>query len=700
MILILYNLFASPNFHANEFEYKKEKVNMKNNLKKFIYGGDYNPEQWSKTTWQKDLQAFQQAKINSVTLNVFSWALLEKQEGNYDFAKLDQIIKMFSAAHFQIILATATAAMPAWMFQKYPDVARVDFQGRRHVFGQRHNFCPNSPNYQRLAEALVDKLAARYAKNSNIVAWHVNNEYGGDCYCQNCQRAFQKWLQQKYRTLENLNHAWNMNFWSHTIYAWNQITVPNELGDGALDEHNFAVSGLAIDYCRFQSDSLLRLFQQEKKLIEHYNDHVLITTNFHSTPNKSLDYFKWAKSQDIISYDSYPAYDTPAEQSAFLYDLMRGLKNGQPFMLMESTPSQVNWQPYSPLKRPGQLAAQEFQAIAHGANTIQYFQLKQSLGAQEKFHGAVIAHSGQTNTRVFKEVKALGKLLEKFGSNFLQATVPAKVAIIFDWTSYWALSYAAGINHDLDYLTAWLDYYRACYQLHLPVDVTSVEADLSHYQLVIAPLLYAISNQTAQKLQTYVENGGTLITTYASGIADENDLVYPGGYPGLLKKMLGIWVEESDAIIPGKKVTLQFSDHSSGQADLLCDLIHPLKAHVLATYTSEFYQGTAAITSNSFGRGQADYFGCCLDDSSLQSLIKQIAQKLQLKSLSAYQPTDLDLSIRQENGCHWLFIINLTDLPQPIPQNLLELNAPDLLTGKLPAKILPSWGISILQINN
>lgn len=234
-------------------------------LPRFLYGGDYNPEHWPADTWPQDIQVFKQADINSATVNVFSWALLEPQEGQYDFSKLDQIVDELAAADFDIVMATSTAAMPAWMFKKYPGVARVDYQGRRHVFGQRHNFCPTSPDYQRLASDLVTRLAKRYGDNPRIVAWHVNNEYGGNCYCDHCAAAFCQWLRARYQTLDKLNAAWNMNVWSHTIHDWDEIVVPNELGDAWGPEGTETImAGLSIDYLRFQSDAMLDLFKMEK----------------------------------------------------------------------------------------------------------------------------------------------------------------------------------------------------------------------------------------------------------------------------------------------------------------------------------------------------------------------------------------------------------------------------------------------------
>ena len=250
-------------------------------LKRFLYGGDYNPDQWPEDTWSEDIKVFKKADLNSATINVFSWSLLESREGQYDFSKLDRIIQELSDANFDIVLATSTAAMPAWMFKKYPDVARVDYQGRRHVFGARHNFCPNSKNYQVLASKLVEKIAERYSNNPHIAVWHVNNEYGGNCYCENCQNAFRTWLKSKYQTLDNLNEAWNMNVWSHTIHDWDQIVVPNELGDAWGPEGSETiVAGLSIDYLRFQSDSLQNLFQMEKSIIKKYDPNTPVTITF------------------------------------------------------------------------------------------------------------------------------------------------------------------------------------------------------------------------------------------------------------------------------------------------------------------------------------------------------------------------------------------------------------------------------------
>ena len=663
-------------------------------LSRFLYGGDYNPEQWPEDTWANDIQVFKQAHLNSATINVFSWALLEQREGEYDFSKLDKIVKELSDANFDIVLATATAAMPAWMFKKYPDVARVDYQGRRHVFGQRHNFCSNSKNYQVLASKLVKKIVSRYYKNPHIKVWHVNNEYGGNCYCDNCQNAFRDWLKYKYKNLETLNKAWNMNVWGHRIYDWDEIVVPNELGDAwGAEGTETIVSALSLDYLRFQSESLLKLFKMEKAIIKKYDPVALVTTNFHALPNKLLNYQKWAKEQDIISYDSYPSYNMPTYQSAFLYDLMRSLKH-QPFMLMESTPAQVNWQPYSPLKRPGQMAATELQAVAHGADTVQFFQLKQAIGGSEKFHSAVISHSQRTDTRVFKEVTELGEKLEKTGSTILGSKTKAKVGIVFDWNNFWSYEYIDGITQDLDYVESILDYYKQFYKRNIPTDIISVDDDFSQYDLVVAPVLYMIKSGLAEKIDQYVKKGGNFVASYLSGIVNENDSVYLGGYPGPLKDVLGIWVEESDAVIPGQKITVSL-DNNNYQANLICDLLHLEGAHALGNYNSEFYKETPAVSENKWGKGTSWYIGTQLDEAGLSKIFDHLISIVNIKSLVETK-TDLEITKRvTKSGKELYFVLNMSNDTKDLPS---EFDAyKNLFTDKSANKKMKAWEVQLLS---
>ncbi|WBY93387.1 beta-galactosidase [Enterococcus casseliflavus] len=644
---------------------------------RILFGGDYNPNQWPKEIWEEDIRIFKKASINSATVNVFSWAKIQPSENCYDFEELDQIIEKLSTEGFDIVLATSTAALPAWMFKKYPEVARTDYDGRHHKFGQRHNACPNSLVYQKYAERLATKLAERYGENPQVTCWHINNEYGGECYCDNCEKAFRVWLKDKYHTIEALNKAWNMEFWGHTVYEWDEIVLPNALSEG-IGYDKTAFAGISIDYRRFNSDSLLKNYMMERYAIRKIDPTTPITTNLMGT-FKGLDYFKWAKEMDLVSWDNYPAYNTPWSLVAMTHDLMRGLKQ-QPFMLMEQTPSQQNWQPYNSLKKPGQMRAQSYQTIAHGADTIQYFQLRRSIGACEKFHGAVIEHVGHEDTRVFRETAALGAELAQL-SDIIGTQTQAQVAVIFDWDNYWALEYTSGPTVDLKYVEQIHRYYRYFYEQNIAVDLVPVDADLSKYKLVAAPVLYMIKEGMQERLTDFVKQGGALLTTYMSGIVDQSDNVHLGGYPGPLRELAGIWVEEIDALAPEQSNGVSLvNEDLSGTSNLVSDLIHLENAEALAHYTSNFYAGMPAVTKNTFGDGTVYYFGGQLEDQLQDQLFKTIVEESDITPVIE-EATKLEIACRENEEAKFFVIINFHEEAQPLPE--MFVGKTDLLTGEV-----------------
>ncbi|WP_080145899.1 beta-galactosidase [Marinilactibacillus piezotolerans] len=648
---------------------------------RMLYGGDYNPEQWPREIWDEDLRIFKKAHINSATINVFSWAKLQPSEHEYQFEELDEIIEGLAKDNYDIVLATSTAALPAWMCRKYPDVTRVDFEGRKHGFGHRHNHCPNSPNFKRFASQLVYKLAERYGDHPNIKLWHISNEYGGECYCDDCAKAFRVWVKDKYGTIEAVNEAWNMHFWGHTLYSFEDIIPPNYLGDGISDTAA-AFAGLSIDYRRFNSDSLLDNYKMERDIIRQFDKETPATTNLMGT-YKGLDYFKWAKEMDVVSWDNYPSYNTPLSNVAMNHDLMRGLKDGQSFMLMEQTPSQQNWQPYNALKRPGKMRAQSYQTIAHGADTIQFFQLRRSKGAVEKFHGAVIEHAGHENTRVFRETAELGAELEKLGDTLIGAETKAKVGIYFDWDTYWALEYTSGPTVDLRYVDQIQQYYDACYNKQVAVDMIHTASDFEQYDVILAPVLYMVKEDLAEKIEQFVEQGGSFVTTFMSGIVDKSDNVHLGGYPGPLRNVLGVWVEEIDALAPGQTNQIRTEQALFTQSEfscrMVCDLMHSEGAEVIAEYGSDFYAGMPAITKNVFGKGEAWYVGTVPEQMVLNELIGNL---LDQKGIQGYDnlPEGVEIASREKEGKAYYFVMNHTEEAQ-IVTTPFE-NFRNLLTGE------------------
>ena len=442
-------------------------------INKVLYGGDYNPEQWTEEIWEEDMRLFKLAGIDEVTLNVFSWAALQPSEDTYNFEKLDKIMDLVEANGLKVFLATSTAAHPAWMAKRHPDILRTEFSGMKRKFGSRHNSCQNSPTYQKYSVLLAKKLAERYGERECVIGWHICNEYGGECYCENCEKQFRVWLKEKYGTIEEVNKAWDTSFWGHTFYDWDEIVLPNMLSEH-FEPDRTTFQGISLDYRRFNSEGMLKCYQAEAAAIRSVVPDAKITTNLMGF-YKPLDYQMWAKSMDFISWDNYPANEDPYSRIAMNHDLMRGIKGGQPFVLMEQTPSVTNWLAYNALKRPGVMRLWSYQAMAHGADAVLFFQMRRSIGACEKYHGAVIDHVGTENTRVFREISQLGKELQQLGDKTLGARSRAKAAILVDWDNWWAIEYSAGPSRDLKYLDEVFLYYRALEEQNYAVDIIGVE---------------------------------------------------------------------------------------------------------------------------------------------------------------------------------------------------------------------------------
>jgi beta-galactosidase len=660
-------------------------------ITRILYGGDYNPNQWTRNIWDEDMKFFKDAHINSATINVFSWAKIQPAEDVYDFSELDDIVDMLSNENYDIVLATSTGAVPAWMAKRYPEIERTDWNGIHHKFGERHNACPNSLVFQKYSARLAGKLAERYGKNPHVKCWHISNEYGGICYCENCEKAFRRWLKKKYKTLDNVNRAWNTEFWGHTIYDWDEIVAPNALGEGLWNEST-AFAGISIDYMRFNSDGMLKNYINERDAIRKHDPDAVITTNLMGT-YKQLDYFKWAKEMDIISWDNYPSYNTPWSYSAMCHDLMRGLKD-QSFMLMEQTPSQQNWQKYNSLKRPGQMRAQSYQTIAHGADTIQFFQLRRSVGGCEKFHGAVISHAGTENTRVFREVQQLGAELERLGGTILGSRNEAQVGIVFDWDNYWGLEYTSGPSEDLKYVDQIHSYYEFFYNKNIPVNMIPVDADFSRYKIVVAPVLYMVKDGMKEALESFVKNGGILLTTYMSGIVDQSDNVYLGGYPGPLRDLAGIWVEEIDALAPEQSNSVRFRSGEAYQCNLVCDRIHLESAKSLGEYECDFYAKEPAVTRNSYGDGSVYYVGTQLSKEGKEYLLHTVCEQAGVYGVAGDE-NGLEIVCRHNQNQTIYFIMNFKEESQIVPEQFY--GCMDLLTQKqIPDKAkLEQYGVYI-----
>lgn len=624
------------------------------------FGGDYNPDQWDDETIDQDMKLFREAGINLLTLPVFSWARLEPDEGVYRFEWLDRIIDRIWQNGIHVCLATPTSAQPAWLSARYPEVLPVDIAGRRRTHGMRVMYCVNSQKYRERAAKIAEQFAIRYARHPALALWHVSNEYGTYCYCPACQAKFRVWLRERYGSLEELNRRWNTSFWGRTLTSFDEVFVPSELND----DYRFNPA-VELDYMRFMTDSTVECFENEARILKKYNPEIPVITNM-SGFIKKLDQQVMTRHQDAVGFDNYPSPTDPAYFVAMKHDIMRGLKNGQSFYVTEQSPNQQNWQPYNKLKRPGEIRLLGYQGLAHGADSCLYFQMRQSIAGQEKFHGAVIGRSGKGDTRVFREIKQMGSEFSRLGSRFLRAGTNSKAAILFDWNNWWELELASGPSKDMDYLHTVSLYYHAFHRNNIDVDIVSPDSDLSAYRLAVIPMLYMLKPGVAERLTAFVKNGGTLVGTVMTGVADENDRCVFGEYPGPLREVFGIRVEETDALRPDESNTVimepgteNWAAKQSYKCGFLCDLLHADEARVLAVYGQDFYQGMPVLTGHDFGKGRAYYIGTQPDEDFLNDFFRGLFRDCGLEPLFEAEE-GIEIRERDGDAGRTVFVLNDT----------------------------------------
>lgn len=629
-----------------------------------LHGGDYNPEQWldQPEVLEEDIRLFRKAHINCVSLGIFSWAKLEPEEGVYDFGWLDEIIDRLYANGIYTVLATPSGARPQWLAQKYPEVLRVRPDGLRNFYGHRQNHCYTSPLYREKVTQIDTRLAEHYANHPAVILWHISNEFGGECHCELCQAAFREWVQKKYGTLDKLNHAWWANFWSHTYTDWSQVHSPSPVCETS-------VHGLDLDWRRFVTHQTIDFMKTEIAAVKAVNPDIPVTTNMMTMYTYELNYFAFRDALDVISWDNYPEWHNPymgneevAKDCAMTHDMMRSLQK-KPFLLMECTPNATNWQGVSKLKKPGMHQLSVIEAVAHGADSGQYFQLRQSRGSCEKFHSAVISNTGTENTRTFREVTDIGAVLEQLSDRVYGSGTPAETAILFDTENKWALDKCQGPrNIGLDYFGNIRRNYSYFWKNGINVDIIDSTFDLSGYKLVIAPMLYLFRDGIQEKLRRFVRNGGTLVTTCFTGVVNDTDLSFLGeATEDKLSDVLGLWVEEVDSLYDCESNRTTWNGKSYSLKEL-CEICHPTTCETLAVYETDFYAGKPVLTKNQFGKGMAYHVSASADTDFFHALYAKLAAACDLTyAIRTAVPDGVSLTWRQSDTEKLIFVQNFGD---------------------------------------
>lgn len=663
----------------------------------FVHGGDYNPDQWldRPDILEEDVRLMKKAGVNSVTLGVFSWATYEPVEGEFHFEWLEKIIDNLYQNGIYTVLSTPSGARPAWLDAKYPEAMRVDNRGVRNHHGVRHNHCMTSPEYREKVGIIDRKLAGRFGSHPGVILYHISNEFGGECFCPHCAKKFREYLADKFdHDIEKLNRAWWTSFWSHHYNSFEQIEPPFVNGETS-------VMGLNLEWRRFTTWSTNDFMQFEIDALRSVTPDVPVTANFMQLFG-GLDYRRMAPNLDIISWDNYPAFGNDREsladtfaETAFSHAVMRSLKRDVPFMMMESTPSLVNWHEVNKLKRPGVHKLACLQAVASGSDSVQYFQWRKGRGSAEQFHGAVVDHNGTDDTRVFREVAEVGELLKKIAPA-AGTTVKSRAAILFDWDNRWAIwDVQALARKTKNYEKVCQDIWEEFFKWGIDMDVVGSDENLDRYDVVVAPMLYMLQPGTAANLKAFVERGGQLLATYFTGYVDDNQLCYLGGFPGDgLKELFGVVSEEIDSLYPSDRNGVLLKDGSRWEVRDYAEILKVKDAEILGTYTDDFYAGGAALTRKRSGKGAAYYIAARVSPEEMRPLFRKMLEDADIAAKEL--PKGVEYHVRTGEECAYEFYLNCNAEPVCVE----GVNGADLVTGKAVdgSLSLEGYGAAVIRV--
>ncbi|GAA3454784.1 beta-galactosidase [Dactylosporangium matsuzakiense] len=653
----------------------------------FAFGGDYNPEQWDPAVWKEDVELMRRAGVNLVTVGVFAWASLEPSPGEFTFGWLDDVLDLLHAAGISVDLATPTTAPPVWLSHGHPDVLPVMEDGETFGFGNRLHFDPTSPRYRSHAVRIADRLASRYSQHPALAMWHISNEYGPTSYGPHAAAAFRVWLRRRYADLDALNDAWYTRFWGQRYTDWEQVAPPEV-------PRSWSNPARRLDFKRFISDALLECFIAERDAVRRYRDDIPILTNFMRF-YRHADYWRWAPHEDAAALDIYPDPGRPGSHvsAALNFDLMRSLR-GEPWVLMEQAASAVSQWKVNNVKRPGRMRLGSYQAIAHGADSVLFFQWRAGRGGHERFHSAMLPHSGPA-ARTFLEVAALGNELPLIAA-VAGAPSSADVAVLFDWDAWWGLEVTHGLpRNDFDYTAIVESAYRPLFEAHYAVDLVSFGSDLSRYRILVVPNAYLVDDGFVAAVEEFAAAGGTVVVSFFSGVVDVNNQVRQPAYPGAFRRLIGAYIDEYWPAREGETFEVEFADGTTAIADWWQESLHPETATVLGTYTTGDLAGRPALIRNDHGSGCVVYIGTRLEPAALRDTLLSAVRAAGAAPVVEGAPPYVEAARRDR----YLFLLNHSDaraatVTVPGPGR-------DLLTGAAvtDAVDLPPLGVAVVELS-
>lgn len=608
-------------------------------------GVDYYPEQWDASLLEQDLDTIVELGCNVIRIAEFSWHLMEKQEGQYDFSFFDRVIEKAKERNLKVIMGTPTATIPAWLAKKHPDILSEFEGGKKRAFGGRHVYCFNSPHMYAYSEKIIRELVEHYKDEESIVAWQIDNEIGHEgsdvCYCENCQKAFQTYLSKKFAgDMDALNETYGTTFWSQEYNTFDEIPTPSE----TITTHNPA---LRQDWERFRSQSIVDFMAFQAKLIKEISPEAVVMHDFPGGGlGKHVDYSKVAKTLDQAAYNNYPVWGGQKEpiaphEIAFALDYIRGLK-GENFWITEAIMGAQGHDVTGFLPRPNQAKMWSYQSMAHGADSLMYFRYRGATKGAEQFCYGII-DADNVKRRKFYEVQSFFHDIIKY-REAMEAPVKNEAAIVYDYDSLASFRIQRQ-SILLDPAAEMQKFYKAFYDQNVGVDVIPEDREFSSYKVVILPQMIITKPEMEEKVEAFVKNGGTVIVTYRHAVKDaDNNVPFGETLPVHYNALAGLTVEETESLQDYDAFPVVGSgvfEGVEGTGGIFRDMIKVQDAEVLFRYADAFYQEFAAVTRKQTGKGTLYYVGCGLEEKITKLLMEQVMRDCKVQMVPSEEGLEI-----------------------------------------------------------
>jgi len=602
------------------------------------FGVDYYPEQWDRSLWKSDLARIREMGATEVRLMEFAWPVLEPRKGRYDFSLFDEVMKLCEKEGLQVILGTPTATTPAWLVAEDPSIVQVHPSGKAKDWGSRREACLNAPLYRKHSQRVVEAVAKHYGKSPVVAGWQVDNEIaheGSDiCVCAHCAGAWHAWLKARYGTVDALNRAWGAVFWGRTLSDFTQALVPRE--QVSTDQN----PGLLLDYDRFCSDTAVAHAGRQIDILRKHARHgQFITTNLYMPPlSNVVDMEELFRDMDLVGYDNYPVWGDMAEPlpwffNSFILSYIRGLKQNQPFSVLEQISGFQGHVCLGYRPPEEQMALWTNQAIAHGANRISYFRWRTALYGQEQLcYGIIDADNTETRryTAIRDNIRNTRAICDSIGSE----PVPAKACLVYDMDNIRVvkrqylskgLVFRPTPYHQIGYAPELARHFAPYALFGINADVrTPASVTIERYRVISLPLCQMTDGDFVDSLKEWVHDGGTLILGWRAGTRDRSNHSVKMELPGLFSELAGVRIREFEAL-GETKVGIRMGLIPC-KGEIWADILEQGSAQVVARYTdgSKYYRGKACVTVNSYGNGRVWYLGTSPNELALFLLYRKI----------------------------------------------------------------------------